>query len=71
MSVSGIQLPGGMDGHPRCRTWIKFVHVFLRSSSKQKRNPSFQFSEILNIKGISISIFTRKISTLLENTFQD
>lgn len=34
MSVSGIQLPEGIDGHPRCGAGIKSVHQFLRSSSK-------------------------------------
>lgn len=47
MSVSGIQLPGEIDGHPRCRAWIKSVYLFLRSSSKQRRYSRFQFPEIL------------------------
>lgn len=34
MSVSGIQLPGGTDGHPRYRAWIKSAHIFLRSGFK-------------------------------------
>lgn len=51
MSVSRIQLPGGIDGHPRCRAWIKSVHLFLRSSSKQKRYSRFQFLKTF-FKGI-------------------
>lgn len=46
MSVSGIQLPGGKDGHPRCRAWIKSTHTFLRSSPKKEQNPSSQFPEV-------------------------
>lgn len=50
MSVSGIQLPGGTDGHPRCKTWFISAHIFLRSSSKQKKNLSSQFPEILFLR---------------------
>lgn len=73
MSVSGIQLPGGKDGHPRCRAWIKSTHTFLRSSPKKGTKSKFSISwgSFFKILGSSILIFNREISTLLKTYFQE
>lgn len=63
MSVSGIQLPGGMDGHP----WS--AGIFLRSSFKKWKIYKFSVPWDFFLRYYdwpSILILTRKISILLK-----